>query len=163
MSHNTDCPGAFPVPRIFTCTLPAPPCFSVSSSQSRRSLALPVLYLVLRNGDDVGKSPSVETEGRTMSGFPFTEEGWEWWGIGTESAAGAPGTTVVREAPVSSLLSPGQSMAGHALPGSNVPFTLHSLAYSRPAPSPYTPTVHWVPVLSFCKPGLGVGTQGLQY
>lgn len=76
------------------------------------------------------------------------------------------GTTVVREAPVFSLLSPGQSMAGHVLPRSNVPFTLHSLGYSHPAPSPYTLTVHYrdrVPVLSFYKPGLGVGTQGLQY
>lgn len=101
-----------------------------------------------------------------MSGFLFTEKGWEWWGIRTESAAGAPGITVVREALVFSLLSPGQSMTGHVLPGSNVPFTLHSLGYSRPASSPYTPTVHYrdrVPVLSFCKPGLGVGTQGLQY
>lgn len=71
---------------------PAPPRFSVSSSQSRGSLILPILYLVLRKVDDVEKSPSVGTEGRPP-GFLFTEEGWEQWQgmIRTESGAGASG------------------------------------------------------------------------
>lgn len=42
--------------------------------------------------DTVGKFPAVGTEERTMSGFLFTEEGWEWWGIMRVCRSEKPGS-----------------------------------------------------------------------
>lgn len=77
-----------------------------------------------------------------MSGFLFTEEGWEWWGIirvyrpeKQESQAKQWSGWVV---PVLSPWNPSLSMAGHALPRSCVCAT-HVTAQATPSSLPPHP------------------------
>lgn len=109
---------------------PAPPRFSVSSSQSRGSLILPILYLVLRKVDDVEKSPSVGTEGRPP-GFLFTEEGWEQWqGMTGQSLEQEPQANSGQGGSVFSLLNPSQWQA--------LPFHGAMPHFPQPRPSPHS-------------------------
>lgn len=109
--------------------------FSQCLSQSRSSLAPSPLVTLLESSLRWG-------EGRTMSGFLFTEEGWEWWGIIRVYRPEKQGSPAKQRSgwlvPVLSPWNPSLSMAGHALPRSCVCAT-HITAQATPSPLPPHP------------------------